>query len=278
MRKHQHNDVPSSCVVSAKSSMKLGDTAACSCVWTLDTTPLSRCLNWWTRFRFPANKPRFLKEGLLKQFQLLQCLPWSVACLPVLHLIVDSVEIYHSLWLEQEISTLNVTLWSTSLTWFSLTMRMRLRTVKSSGIAHSSNWGDQFFFATRCFGRIGIMPSSSWLVYLDVIGTGYINLMVWMFHLDIELYYFEAMYWLFLLRSELVIAVDDTLQRNNCIELNLHWGCWIEHSILHRGLKMRDAISMWQADLRMEHYVSEEVYLHVNVLRHTLSLFLFVRS
>ena len=39
-----------------------------------------------------------------------------------------------------------------------------------------------------------IMPSSSWLRYLDVMDTGYVNFMVWMFVLDIEPCYFEAVY------------------------------------------------------------------------------------
>ena len=70
----------------------------------------------------------------------------------------------------------------------------------------------------------------------------------------------------FPLECELVIAVDDIWQRNNCIDLNLHWGCRIEHSILHRGLKQRDVVPMRRADLEMRQHVSENVCLHVNVL------------
>ena len=47
----------------------------------------------------------------------LQCLPWSVVCLAVLHFIVDSVWICYSLRLEQETPTVGMTLCSTSLFW-----------------------------------------------------------------------------------------------------------------------------------------------------------------
>ena len=33
---------------------------------------------------------------------------------------------------------------------------------------------------------------------------------------------------------------------------DLHWQCWTEHSILHWGWKLWDAISMWKADLEKE--------------------------
>ena len=183
--------------------------------------------------------------------------------LPVLHLMVDSEWICHSLRLEREIHTLSITLWPT---WFSLTMRMRFGTLDSSGTAHSI-WLRRSVFVHQMLRHY---EDNAFIILIGISGCDWhqvyrsYGLGVWSGHWALL---FEAVYWLFLWVCELEIAVDDILQRNNCIELNLHWGCRIEHSILHRGLKLRDAISMWQADLEMKHYVSENVCFRVNVLR-----------
>ena len=104
--------------------------------------------------------------------------------------------------------------------WFSLTMRMGLRTLsESSGTAHAIWLRKSVFVQQDASAFMRIMPSSSWLVYLDVVDTGYINLMVWIFDLNFVPYCFGVVYWPFILRCELVITVEDVLRRNNCIEL-----------------------------------------------------------
>ena len=51
---------------------------------------------------------------------------------------------------------------------------------------------------------------------------------------------------------------------------DLHCECRIEHSILHWRLKLRDAISMWKADLEMERCVLTTFSLQKEVVQRTV--------
>ena len=134
------------------------------------------------------------------------------------------------------------------------------------------------YCATRCFGIMKIMPSSSCLVYLDVIDIEYINLVVWIFDLNFVPYCL----WGCLLTFHLEMWVGNYSGRYITTEqlywAGLHWGCRTEHSVPHLGLELWDVISMWLAVLEVELSVPRMFCLHVNMLRHTLSLTLFLRS
>ena len=51
---------------------------------------------------------------------------------------------------------------------------------------------------------------------------------------------------------------------------DLHCECRTEHSVLHWGLRLWDAISMWKADLEMERFVSITFCIQKKVVQNTL--------
>ena len=111
------------------------------------------------------------------------------------------------------------------------------------GTDHSIWLRRSVFCVTRCFGIRRAMPSSSRLVYLDVIDTGYINLMVWIFELNFAPYCL----WDCFLTFHPEMRVGDYRGRYITTE-QLYWAClhwgW---DILHLGFELRD-ISMWWAE------------------------------
>ena len=106
-------------------------------------------------------------------------------------------------------------------------------------------------FVMRCFGIVRTIPtsSSSWpmdhtpdpmvciLLFWDDFGYLYED--------DIVLRRFWSTLWIGYYSGRKTSAIQLYLA-------DLHWQCRTEHSILHWGWKLWDAISMWKADLEKE--------------------------
>ena len=143
------------------------------------------------------------------------------------------------------------------------------------GTAHAIWLRRSVFFRTtrRCIGIMRIMPSPSCLVCLDVVDTGYIDFVVWIFDLNFVPFVFEAAYQAFHLEMWVGDYSGRYITTGQLYWAGLHWECRTEHSVLDLGLKLKDVISLWRADLERELSV-----LHYNVLWHTLRLLLFLRN
>ena len=122
----------------------------------------------------------------------LQCLPWSVVCLPVLQTYCGfCVNLLQPMaWTGETYIEYDIVIVTMS-TWFSLTMRMELRTLRESSVQTVlSDWGDQFL----CNKMLRHYEDNAFiikLVYLDVFDTGYTNHnvdMVWIFDLNFAPY------------------------------------------------------------------------------------------
>ena len=157
-------------------------------------------------------------------------------------------------------------------------MRMRFGTLDSSGTAHSI-WLRRSVFVHQMLRHY---EDNAFIILIGISGCDWhqvyrsYGLGVWSGHWALL---FEAVYWLFLWVCELEIAVDDILQRNNCIELNLHWGCRIEHSILRELLSLCDKL-IWRWNTmfpRMFVFVST-CYAHIEFIPVLEKLDVVVRS
>ena len=87
------------------------------------------------------------------------------------------------------------------------------------------------------------------LCCMDVMDIGYNEPIVWMIHLNFVLYHLGSRSCPTCIRSWWLQWTEDY---SGTTGTDWRWWCRTEHSVLHLGLKLRDVISMWQADLELE--------------------------
>ena len=212
-----------------------------------------------------------------------QCWPVIVVYGSVLHLILDSTWVWYSLLLELKIPTL-VWHWNCLLClrrWegHSLqVMRTKLETLgEEFKLAGNIWWREPIMlwaWTLRCIGIVRTMIIFGHLICLRVLWWDVSVLWgqylhhrhrgLWIMHLIVWCAFYRS--WDdfgYLYEDDIVLTrLWSTLwigyyscRKTSAIQLylaDLHWQCWTEHSILHWGWKLWDAISMWKADLEKE--------------------------